>query len=952
MVNRFQGRITVKMSKRKGRFGGMLPIDTLSTSNNCKNTVPTRYTAFRRDPKVVDKLNHLTTLDFLPPEHSLTKKSSQDLSPRKYHSKARPISVDSEDESSRRHDSFETPIRKRQKGIRDVSFTSPIEHGLSPPGRTFSSSGTFRVLSAANRDIEKMHCVLRIVTDVEGIRCSVRWKGAELEGSQTDFLIDCERFFFDTSKSYMGIFLKHTRRINLENGEEPINTKIMVWNSDNEPDKNLVLVKRSIMNSLVKVEVVPDKRDILNRMKNLGLKYQNEAKNKKFWEKPEFQSLGRSVKTRRRTEESGTKIGIPNTEITASTDTTHSTSRDPLTISPSGFYAANNKSISTQPSLKEHSLSNLRRSQRTSRLAITDDSPLDKDQEFEEPEEFKPSLFHKFTDGTTFSVTNLDFKCLYNHDWINDSILDFFVKYWAEESISKGAILRGDIHILSSFFYTKLVSDPSNYYSNVKKWVSNTDLFSKKYIVMPINVNFHWFGCIITNLPSILEFLTREKELLTTSEASPISEDNDELSITPPVVSIFVYDSLRQTHSREVEPLKEFLISYAEDKYGLTLPKGVIKMKTCMVPQQPNMSDCGVHVILNSRKFFENPIMTAEVWRSTKSKGKPTSRAINEYFEKNARVHARKDLREVLRELQKQQIKSGPLKDETAVNDASMDDEHSDIEIIEDIDFYKKNTSEEAIEKSMDNGESCSIDDDKVTSKEEVSDNEKLLKLQSFRPEVRSSAIVEGEDGTGESNSTELYGRDEPVVNTIKNTGPIPTDGTSTNLINTVNNTISKYFRSKKPLTVESSEKESVVDRNINIQKLTLEDASLARPTSQNTEKSYDSSHLIRSGHSFDDRHRKTYKIKSQSDFHEGDNFEGRGVSSNKSGTLHIETDNSDLSDAELTGNITNQSEFNPITSHKEFKNRLSSKAGGRIDQLFERRKLSSSDSVSSSLSS
>ena len=157
----------------------------------------------------------------------------------------------------------------------------------------------------------------------------------------------------------------------------------------------------------------------------------------------------------------------------------------------------------------------------------------DIDSEYETPEPFKPSLCYKFDDSTSYTITNQDFKCLYNKDWINDTILDFFTKYFIEESIKKNIISKSEVSIMSSFFYTKLISDPENYYDNVKKWVSNSNLFEKKYVVIPINMNFHWFGCIITNLDELLKFVKENSVTLRGEKRNPI----DTIKISAPIKS-------------------------------------------------------------------------------------------------------------------------------------------------------------------------------------------------------------------------------------------------------------------------------------------------------------------------------------------------------------------------------------------------------------------------------
>lgn len=674
------------MGRRPGRLGGTAPIDTLSSSMSRRDPVPTRYTSHRKDPKVIQELNRASVRDFMPDVSANSSlRASQahesgDRSPI-----GSPVTIESDAPV------HTTPARKRQKISASLILSSPeISSDAAPGAQVCKSSGMVRVVVRTGKEIVKSNSVLKIVNDDEGVRFSIRWKGADIEGSQVDFLRDCEKVYFDALKSHMGVLLKHSRCVDLDDTCKTEKTKILLWSSNVGADVNLIRLKEVIKNSMIDSAVLSNRLAILGTMKQAVARQELEAFSKRrFWEKPEFQSLGKchSKSSKSSSGSSGFKITVPHeTESDKDDKASHNT------IPSTQFYTDGNTGSPPRSSnsLREHTLSSLRRSTRTTKASSPDGTSFDDScTVYEKPEVFKPSLFYKFDDNTTLSVTNQDFKCLYNHDWINDSILDFFVKYWTEDSIRRGTIVREKVHVLSSFFYTKLISNADNYYNNVKKWVNHTDLFKKQYLVMPININYHWFGCIIENLPSLFSFIKREREFKEKHQKSADGDDienSDDLSVTSPIVTILVYDSLRQTHSREVEPIKEFLIAYAADKYGLEVSRNQIKMKSCLVPQQPNMSDCGVHVILNTRKFFENPTKTFELWKSAKSKNKTASKVINEYFEKKERINARPDLRSVLWKLQEKQIEFNKLNGvtETSEDDGiKSDGEHSDIEIIE-----------------------------------------------------------------------------------------------------------------------------------------------------------------------------------------------------------------------------------------------------------------------------
>ncbi|CCH60959.1 hypothetical protein TBLA_0D04630 [Henningerozyma blattae CBS 6284] len=471
----------------------------------------------------------------------------------------------------------------------------------------------------------------------------------------------------------------------------------------------------------------------------------------------------------------------------------------------SNHRAPNSTKVDCQSSLDSRHTRSTTSSIGNRKIHRSNDSTHNDEAVYETPVPFKPRLNYKFSDNTSYTITNQDFKCLYNNDWINDTIIDFFIKYYVDQSIQNNIIKKDEISIMTSFFYTKLISTKENYYENVKKWVNNSNLFDKKYIIIPINMKYHWYCSIIINMKEINQYLKRKKSIhdfqmskghtneylkkatpdddnttgaelkleseipdnnkpnvtnlqnkdkkgiedlisevgndsalinLSTSEsleqttshklsASPeqaisndsenlelrresqnitdnteinteinteLSTDINNLDLDMPPICILTFDSLRQTHTKDIEPIKEFLISYAKDKYGFSISKFNIRMKTCQVPLQPNFSDCGVHVILNIMKFCQDPSSTINFWYSIKSKNRSSSKLVNQYFDKRKRSIARLTLRDVLWDLQHKQIIGMKENNEQAPESDDSENNEEDIEIIEEVSINKHNT--------------------------------------------------------------------------------------------------------------------------------------------------------------------------------------------------------------------------------------------------------------------
>ncbi|XP_049751775.1 sentrin-specific protease 6 isoform X2 [Elephas maximus indicus] len=106
------------------------------------------------------------------------------------------------------------------------------------------------------------------------------------------------------------------------------------------------------------------------------------------------------------------------------------------------------------------------------------------------------------------SVTNEDLHCLNEGEFLNDVIIDFYLKYLVLEKLKKEEADR--IHIFSSFFYKRLnqrekrnlpettnLSIQQKRHGRVKTWTRHVDIFEKDFIFVPLNEAAHWFLAVV-----------------------------------------------------------------------------------------------------------------------------------------------------------------------------------------------------------------------------------------------------------------------------------------------------------------------------------------------------------------------------------------------------------------------------------------------------------------------
>ncbi|KAH0832102.1 hypothetical protein J3R83DRAFT_13011 [Lanmaoa asiatica] len=127
-------------------------------------------------------------------------------------------------------------------------------------------------------------------------------------------------------------------------------------------------------------------------------------------------------------------------------------------------------------------------------------------------------LMYPPTGTGALSIMQSDLRRLQPEEYLNDTLIEFGLKLWLNDLRGKNPMLADQIHVFSSFFYKKLnnrkkfvevlhvvchslvaypIRSPEDGYKSVRKWTSKIDLFAKKYVIVPINENVHWYLAII-----------------------------------------------------------------------------------------------------------------------------------------------------------------------------------------------------------------------------------------------------------------------------------------------------------------------------------------------------------------------------------------------------------------------------------------------------------------------
>ena len=110
------------------------------------------------------------------------------------------------------------------------------------------------------------------------------------------------------------------------------------------------------------------------------------------------------------------------------------------------------------------------------------------------------------------TLTNDDVWRLGNEEFLNDSLVDYYLKYIVKtlEDSPEGKAKLSRCHFFNSFFYKRLTEcmgkssgrrgggkSPGSGYESVRRCTKNVDIFTKDFLFVPINESLHWSLAVV-----------------------------------------------------------------------------------------------------------------------------------------------------------------------------------------------------------------------------------------------------------------------------------------------------------------------------------------------------------------------------------------------------------------------------------------------------------------------
>ncbi|XP_052895861.1 uncharacterized protein LOC128303049 [Anopheles moucheti] len=223
--------------------------------------------------------------------------------------------------------------------------------------------------------------------------------------------------------------------------------------------------------------------------------------------------------------------------------------------------------------------------------------------------------------GRSTLMKREDYMCLAKDQYLNDVVIDFYLNYLKLEMLQEEE--RQSVHIFGTYFYDRLSTSDGNdpglfaarkRHALAARWTRRENIFEKKFIVIPINEQSHWFLAIIC-FPGLDYPVTMRDETPAPSISAAVTQKQAAKNARQPIQQpcILIFDSLSVTSKSHVlATLRDYLTCEYQAKMPDKRPKRFNEHNMpghCVnVPQQNNYTDCGLYLLQYVEQFFLDPI--------------------------------------------------------------------------------------------------------------------------------------------------------------------------------------------------------------------------------------------------------------------------------------------------------------------------------------------------------
>ncbi|XP_040957808.1 probable ubiquitin-like-specific protease 2B isoform X4 [Gossypium hirsutum] len=204
-------------------------------------------------------------------------------------------------------------------------------------------------------------------------------------------------------------------------------------------------------------------------------------------------------------------------------------------------------------------------------------------------EHFEEVIYPK-GDPDAISISKRDVALLQPETFINDTIIDFYIKY-LKNKIQPEEQHR--FHFFNSFFFRKLADLDKGLssacqlkaaFERVRKWTRKVDIFAKDYIFIPVNYSLHWSLIVMCHPGEVANFR---------------DEGTENLLNVPCILHM---NSIRGSHRGLKNLFQSYLSEEWKESHGEAaddVPSNFLHLQFVQleVPQQENSFDCGLFLL-------------------------------------------------------------------------------------------------------------------------------------------------------------------------------------------------------------------------------------------------------------------------------------------------------------------------------------------------------------------
>ncbi|TDL13318.1 cysteine proteinase, partial [Rickenella mellea] len=191
--------------------------------------------------------------------------------------------------------------------------------------------------------------------------------------------------------------------------------------------------------------------------------------------------------------------------------------------------------------------------------------------------------------------------------FLNDELIEAGLRFLTNDLLNVQPWAAGDIFVFSSFFYSKLKGNNAGEpHKNLHRWTKRVNIFEKKYVLVPINEDLHWYLLVVINPGHMLGGSVQTS----TMKGKGVGLDappNGNGSTSCPATSTLILsmDSLGRRRPKVTKMIESFLQSEATFREFSDCPSNA-KGVHIPVPMQPNLCDCGLYLLQNAKTFINN----------------------------------------------------------------------------------------------------------------------------------------------------------------------------------------------------------------------------------------------------------------------------------------------------------------------------------------------------------